>query len=159
MKKISVSVHFFEYNSMEELEKTEQTLLQKAKEITASAYAPYSGFFVGAAVLMENGEIVCGTNQENSAYPSGICAERVALFYASTHYPKMKIKALAVSAQSKSKQVTDPVMPCGSCRQVIAEYEGKQNEKIKLIFSGETGKVLVTNGIKSLLPFSFTNKI
>ena len=103
--------------------------MQNAKSALKTAYAPYSGFFVGASVLLENGEIINGSNQENVAYPSGLCAERVALFYAGARYPDVKVKTIAVSVLSKNFEVTDVISPCGACRQVMAEYEEKQEQQ------------------------------
>ena len=112
------------------LTNSDKTLVLKAKSMLKSAYAPYSGFLVGAAVHLENGEIITGNNQENVAYPSGMCAERVAIFYAKSQFPNTKINSIAVSAISKNFLIEDVVSPCGSCRQVISEYEVKQNENI-----------------------------
>lgn len=129
-------------------------LIKHAEQAAAHAYAPYSHFRVGAAILLENGKIVTGNNQENAAYPSGLCAERVALFYAMAHSNAL-IRAIAITCQSDSH---DPVSPCGSCRQVIAEYEQRQGKKIRLIMSVPGKKVYVAHGIESLLPFMFGQK-
>jgi cytidine deaminase len=132
--------------------------IYEAKKAADSAYAPYSGFNVGAAVLLENGKIVTGNNQENAAYPSGLCAERVALFYASSQFPNQKIIALAVTAKSASHPISSPVTPCGSCRQVIAEYEAKFDSPIKTIMSGETGEIFVCESVSILLPLVFNRQ-
>jgi cytidine deaminase len=144
-----------EYQSTEELSKEDFTLLQHAKEATLRAYAPYSKFRVGAAVLLQNGAIVTGNNQENAAYPSGLCAERVAMFYASSQYPGVGFKALAITADSETVKINHPVSPCGSCRQVMAEYETLSKNPVKVILAGKTGSVFVINSVKDLLPFSF----
>src|SRR5690606_5030333 len=119
------------------------------------AYSPYSRFRVGAALALDNGEVVIGSNQENAAYPSGLCAERVAVFHAGAVYPEAKIVQLAISAASDDKIVDSQIPPCGSCRQVIAEYELKQDVPIEIYFMGETGKVLKSGSLKNLLPLVF----
>jgi cytidine deaminase len=144
-----------EYLSAEELSAMDQKLLQSAKEAASKAYAPYSAFRVGAALLLENGEIILGNNQENAAYPSGLCAERVAMFYASAKYPEVAFKVLAITADSDKLEINHPISPCGSCRQVMVEYETISKGDIKVILAGKTGKVIVVNRVKDLLPFSF----
>jgi cytidine deaminase len=129
----------------------------EARRITGQAYAPYSGFHVGAAVLLENGLIVSGNNQENSAYPSGLCAERVALFYANANYPDSGVKTIAISAAKNDVLVNEPVKPCGSCRQALAETEVRFKTPIRIILDGQDG-ILVLNGVESLLPLSFSKK-
>jgi len=143
------------YATAKQLPLDEQTLLQQATKIMQAAYAPYSNFKVGAAVLLENGKIITGNNQENAAYPSGLCAERVAIFYAGAQYPDVAIKTIAVTCEAEAEQ---PVTPCGACRQAIAEYEQRHNKKIKLVMATPTGKVFCTNGIETLLPFMFSSK-
>jgi cytidine deaminase len=123
-----------------------------------TAHAPYSEFHVGAAVLLENGKIVTGNNQENAAYPSGLCAERVAIFYASAQYPNSAVKAIAVTVKSKNMVVSEPLSPCGACRQVIAEYENKSEKPIRIIMSGEKGPIYIAKSIESLLPLMFSKK-
>ena len=140
---------------LSELETKDQELIANAKEAFITAYAPYSGFLVGASVLLDNGEIVNGSNQENVAYPSGLCAERVAIFYAGAKFPNIKIKAIAVSVISKTFKVTDVISPCGACRQVMAEYEDKQAQPIKVILHSPTDDVLIANTVQDLLPFMF----
>ena len=130
-------------------------LLKEAEKTSSDAYAPYSQFKVGAAILLDNGKIICGNNQENAAYPSGLCAERVALFYAISQNKSAVIKTIAVSCQSNSK---DPVTPCGACRQAIAEYEQKQGKKIRIVMGVPGRKIYVAQGIESLLPFMFGGK-
>jgi cytidine deaminase len=140
---------------LSELDNKDQELIANAKEAFITAYAPYSGFLVGASILLENGEIVNGSNQENVAYPSGLCAERVAMFYAGAKFPDAKIKAIAVSVLSKTFKVTDVISPCGACRQVMAEYEDKQAQPIKVILHSPTDEVLIANTVQDLLPFMF----
>jgi cytidine deaminase len=132
-------------------------LLARAAEICNNAYAPYSSFQVGAALLLENGEIVCGSNQENAAYPSGMCAERVAMFAASTQYPGVDFRSIAITAKSKNFVVNYPVSPCGACRQVMAEYENISNKPFKVILKGENGKIIIIKNISSLLPLAFNS--
>ncbi len=158
MENKSVTINYFEYNRIEELEELHQVLLKKAEHALTSAYAPYSGFKVGAAVLLENGIIVTGNNQENAAYPSGLCAERVALFAASSQYPGIPFKAIAITAKAKDFTVNYPVSPCGSCRQVMNEYENLFKTSLKIILKGETGKIIVLENVGGLLPFSFTSE-
>ena len=140
---------------LSELDIKDQELITNAKEALRSAYAPYSGFLVGASILLENGEIINGSNQENVAYPSGLCAERVAMFYVGSKFPDVKIKTIAVSVFSKSFEVTDVISPCGACRQVMAEYEEKQEQSIKVILHSPTDEVLVAEKVQDLLPFMF----
>jgi cytidine deaminase len=155
MKSIELACHFTECDA-EELSATERNLLEKARQSLRSAYAPYSNFHVGAAVLLENGTIVLGNNQENASYPLGLCAERVAIFAASANHPGVKIKTIAVTASSKDMQINKPVTPCGACRQVMAEYEFRDKSPIKIIMAGENGKILVAESVKELLPYQFT---
>lgn len=155
MENISITSSFTVYNSVEELPGDVKQLMLQAVEARKKAYAPYSRFRVGAALLLDNGQVVLGSNQENAAYPSGLCAERVAVFHAGAVYPEAKIAALAISAAADEKKVTEPIPPCGSCRQAIAEYEMKQETPIAIYFMGETGKILRSDSLKNLLPLSF----
>ena len=116
---------------------------------------PYSSFKVGAALQLKSGEIITGNNQENAAYPSGLCAERVAIFYAGSQHPEATIQSMAISAKSMNSKITKPVAPCGSCRQVLAEYEVNQNSLMELYFMGESGKVVKSNSVKDILPLVF----
>ena len=120
-----------------------------------NAYAPYSKFKVGAALILENDEIVIGSNQENAAYPSGLCAERVAIFQAGSKFPGKIIKTLAITAASETNKTDKPIPPCGACRQAIAEYEFKQEQPIEIYFMGETGEIYLSDSLSNLLPFSF----
>ena len=155
-KKIELS---FILAHLSELSAEEQQLVANAKSALKTAYAPYSGFLVGASVLLENGEIINGSNQENVAYPSGLCAERVALFYAGAKYPDVKVKTVAVSVLSKNFEVTDVISPCGACRQVMAEYEDKQEQAIKVILHSPTDEVLIANTVEDFLPFMFKSPL
>ena len=128
-----------------------------AEQTRKDAYAPYSNFQVGAAVLLANGEIVIGNNQENASYPSGLCAERVAVFQAGARFPDVVIKAIAISAASSRVKVSKPAAPCGNCRQSIAEYEQKQKSPIVILMKGESGPVYQADSIADLLPLTFGN--
>lgn len=158
MKEISITSSFTVFNSLEELSKDIQDLMNEAIEIRKKAYAPYSQFRVGAALLLDNGKIVLGSNQENAAYPSGLCAERVAIFHAGSVYPEAKILKIAITAASDTNQTKAPIPPCGSCRQSIAEYEIKQETPIEIYFMGEIGEVYKSASLKNLLPFMFDKK-
>jgi cytidine deaminase len=155
MEQKDLSFSYLEYNSIEELSPSDRELLEHAKSAVDSAYAPYSHYKVGAAVRMGNGNIITGSNQENMAFPSGLCAERVALFAATSANPGIAVKAIAITAKSLQFPVAKPVTPCGSCRQAIIEYEMISSEKIRVILMGETGKVLTIDGMEALLPLSF----
>ncbi|MCD4682890.1 MAG: cytidine deaminase [Bacteroidales bacterium] len=155
MKKINLTISFQEYDSIEELNIEDRSLLEYARKAIKSAYAPYSTYHVGAAVLLDNGKIITGNNQENVAYPSGICAERVALFYASSQYPDVPVKSIAISAKARDFNVNTPVTPCGSCRQVMAETENRFQNNLRLIMRGENGKINIIEGVKNILPLMF----
>ena len=157
MKTTEIRIVIQEFENITELPVNDQILLQEARRITSMAYAPYSGFYVGAAVLLENGMTVTGNNQENSAYPSGLCAERVALFYANANYPDSAVKTIAISAAKNGVLVNEPVKPCGSCRQALAEAELRFVTPIRIILDGKDA-ILVLNGVESLLPLSFSKK-
>lgn len=146
---------FQEISSINELNNDDRKLLERAMEAVKDAYAPYSEFRVGAAILLENNEIVIGNNQENAAYPSGLCAERVAMFYASAKFPGVPFKALAITANSDKISINHPISPCGACRQVMLEYESLSKNPIKVILSGQTGPIYIIDQVKDLLPFSF----
>ena len=155
MKKVKLALEYTIYESDAELEASDFSLLDQAVTATLNAYVPYSGYRVGAAVLLENGKVVTGNNQENMAYPSGTCAERVALFYAASQYPDVAVEAIAITASAADFDISEPVTPCGSCRQVMAETENRQNKEIKVIMKGETGNVFITKGIQNILPLVF----
>ena len=154
MNKVEIITTTYEYNYIEELNEDEKRLINKSKDAVKNAYAPYSKFSVGAAVLLENGEIITGTNQENAAYPSGLCAERVAIFYANSKYPTVAIKSIAVTAFTNNKFIETPLPPCGSCRQVIVESETRFNKPIKIYLVSKT-KITVIEDAKTLLPLNF----
>ena len=155
MKKINLGTSALLFEDINQLSDDEQTLMIFAVKATEGAYAPYSKFSVGAALLMEDDTIITGNNQENAAYPSGMCAERVAIWKASSSFPNKKIKKIAIAAISSNKKLDRPVGPCGACRQSLFEYEVKQGKDVEVIFMGEVGSVVKTPSIASLLPFSF----
>ena len=131
-------------------------LAEKAYEALKTSYSPYSHFAVGAALLLKNGEIILGSNQENGAYPSGLCAERVALFYAGATFPNVPVKAIAIAANHNGTPTDNPVAPCGGCRQVMIETRTIGKEPITLIMVGKK-RVVVVDDVSHMLPFSFTN--
>ena len=140
--------------SYDELQQEEKNLIDCAKAACFRAYAPYSQFQVGAAALLANGEIITGTNQENVAFPSGLCAERTTLFYANSQYPEQAVKSLAVAAFTQSDFVERPVSPCGACRQVILETEMRFGQAVRIYLYGKK-EIYVVEGIKDLLPLAF----
>lgn len=144
------------YTSIEELSKPDADLLKAAKLAAQEAYAPYSNFFVGAAALLNNGEIVRGTNQENASYPVGLCAERSLLATAASLYKNVSISAMAISYQNKNGFSNVPISPCGMCRQSLVEYESRVQSPIRIILGGLEGEILVIKEAKQLLPFGFT---
>ncbi len=155
MKLQNISTTYTVFENMTELPLEVQNLMKEAIKIKENAYAPYSNFKVGAALLLADGTIAVGNNQENAAYPSGMCAERVAIWHASAKDPKMKILKIAIAASSELNTVSKPVGPCGACRQVLSEYEVKQQKEIELFFMGEIGDIIQTNSVADLLPFGF----
>ncbi|MDR3651565.1 MAG: cytidine deaminase [Paludibacter sp.] len=150
-KTIETNLSIYKFD---ELEESKQELIHKAKEQVNKAYAPYSGFFVGAAVELENGEIFAGSNQENSAYPSGLCAERIAMFYANAQYPDVAVKSIAIAAFTNGNYLQEPITPCGSCRQVLLESEMRFEKDITILLYG-TKYVFVLENVKQLLPLCF----
>ena len=155
MPKRQIEITFTESSSFEELDKKDHRLLEVAFNAGQSAYAPYSHYLVGAAVLLANGSVVKGNNQENMAFPSGLCAERVAIFSASANHPGVPVEAIAITAESMTFPVLEPVTPCGACRQVLVEYENKQNHPIRVIMGSKSGKSLVFESVADMLPLSF----
>lgn len=155
MKPLTITSRLEVYDAIEEVSHDVQQLMRKAIEVRDSAYAPYSNFKVGAAILFDNGETVEGSNQENASYPSGLCAERTAVYYAGAKFPNNKILKIAISAKSMKQEIVSPVPPCGACRQALVEYEVKQEEPIELYFMGEKGTVMKADSVKDLLPLVF----
>jgi len=158
MNKVTITTDFDVFETIQELPTDIQNLMHEAVAIRKTAYAPYSHFKVGAAILLDNGEIILGSNQENAAYPSGLCAERVTVFYAGAKYPEAKILKMAISAASDNTTTSAPIPPCGACRQSIAEYEIKQNTPIEIYFMGEIGSIYKSDSLKNLLPLLFDKK-
>lgn len=156
-EKRNYSFDYEVYASLNQLSVADQKLLYAAVEVSKDAYAPYSNFHVGAAVELENGEVVKGSNQENGAYPSGLCAERVALFAASANFPNVKMKTIAIYAE-QSVEEGDQISPCGSCRQVMSEYELKQDSDLRVLLMNGNGKVWELKSSQLLLPFAFKFK-
>ena len=149
-----ILIDYWEYDSLEELPAEGRELMEAAIAATATAYAPYSGFRVGAAVRLADGTVVTGSNQENAAYPSGLCAERTALFGASAQKPAEAVTALAVAGRDREGRLTE-ASPCGACRQVLADYEGRYGTRVTVYTLLKEGRIRRTEGVKSLLPFLF----
>ncbi|TAG04563.1 MAG: cytidine deaminase [Cytophagia bacterium] len=143
------------HQNLQTLSSTWQHLWQKATQSCENAYAPYSNFWVGVAILLENNEIIEGVNQENAAYPSGLCAERVALFRAGIQFPHQKIKMMAIAARKADNPQMLPVTPCGACRQVMIEFENKQKTPIQVLFQGAESEYYIVDTTAHLLPLQF----
>ncbi|HRY99721.1 MAG TPA: cytidine deaminase [Bacteroidales bacterium] len=155
MGRIDLNITFHTYPGGEGLESSDLALIALAQEAARKAYAPYSGFRVGAAVQLENGETIPGNNQENVAYPSGLCAERVALFNASARYPGVAVKTLAIAAETGRFTLQTPVYPCGACRQVMSEYETIQGRPIRVLMTGPGYDTVEASSVNDLLPLRF----
>jgi cytidine deaminase len=155
MKTHTIPFSYTEYEGTTQLQEADIKLLNEAWQICDSAYAPYSNFRVGAALLLANGILFRGNNQENAAYPSGICAERVAVFSASALHPGVAIQSIAVVAKTDVFDLITPVTPCGACRQVLAEYEMLSGTPIRIILQGNSEKIWILEGISNLLPLMF----
>ena len=151
-KKIIIS--YTEYDNTGELSAQDRILAEAAVKATRNAYTPYSHFNVGAAIRLSNGEIVTGTNQENMAYPSGLCAERTAMFHASAQYPDAAMEALALAAVKNGELCPVPATPCGACRQVMAEYQDRGNRPMEIIMVGSE-KIWKFSRVDDILPFIF----
>ncbi len=145
------------YADAAELDSQDAMLLDKARKITVQAYAPYSKFYVGAAALLQNGDVVTGTNQENASYPVGTCAERVLLGTLAGLHPGEAIRSMAISYASETVKSDHPISPCGMCRQALLEYEARVSSPIRLILAGQSGEVYIINTAAQLLPFAFTS--
>lgn len=157
MKKKKVGFELTVYDTIAELSAEDALLMNKAEEAIKSSHSPYSNFRVGAAVVLESGAVVLGSNQENASFPAGLCAEGVAVFSAGANYPEDPIKAIAITSFSEEHQLSNPAAPCGICRQAIAEYEQKQNSPITIIMKGEVGPIYKCGSIADLLPLGFDN--
>jgi len=154
MKTFTIPVIIDEFTE-DELPEDIRMLKAKAEEAREKAYSPYSNFKVGAALLLEDGTVVTGNNQENAAFPSGMCAERVAIWYAGAQYPDKKILKMFITARSETKKLEKPVPPCGACRQSIAEYEVKQDAPIEIWFTAENAPIWRSPSLKNILPLIF----
>ena len=154
MQTLTHTCHY-ELYAYEELSEQDRQLIESAKQATQQSYAPYSQFHVGAAVLLEDGTTITGTNQENAAYPSGLCAERTALFYASSTHPDKAVVALAIAAHSKGEFTESPISPCGACRQVMLEIEQRHARPIRILLYGTEGVYVIEGGVRELLPLTF----
>lgn len=150
-----INISYDAIESYDALDATEKQLFDAAMKIREKAYAPYSEFLVGCAILLDNGEIYSGSNQENAAYPSGLCAERSTIFWIGSNFPDVKIKKLFVIGAPKAAKDSVPIPPCGACRQSILEYEAKQEEPIEIYFASLKGEIFKTKSVRHLLPFSF----
>lgn len=156
MKNKTLNIKYHTFQSVDELDANLQILVEESKSAMNNAYSPYSKFQVGSAVLLDNGQIIKGNNQENAAYPSGLCAERVALFYSGAQFPQNKIIAIAIVANNlKVNDYNALVTPCGACRQVMVETESRQNSEMKIILSTNNGSGLIFDNVSGLMPFSF----
>lgn len=157
MKTFEIKTTFTVYESEAELSEEDQKLLKMARNAANRAYAVYSQFHVGAALLLDNGEILTGNNQENCAYPSGLCAERTTAFYASSRFPGVPFKKLVITAVNPQKALTTPVPPCGACRQVLSEYEQRGGHPITVLMAGQEGEIWQVNSVQDLLPLTFSD--
>lgn len=153
MTKKNIHIEYEELISVNECSSQIQKLFEEANQAKSIAYAPYSNFQVGAALLLENGEIITGNNQENAAFPSGLCAERVAIFAAKSKFPKVAIKDLVVVTSAKNIKV--PISPCGGCRQALIEYEFAQKQAFNIYLQSANNSIIKINSAQDLLPFSF----
>ena len=158
MKEKKFEFNYTVFESINELPDNLRTLLEKAREVTSLAYAPYSKFQVGAVARMSNGEIVAGSNQENASFPAGLCAERVLLSSISTLFPKIPVQTVAISYKSEQQQSDHPISPCGICRQSLQEYETRVGNPIQLILGGMSGPVYIIDSASRLLPLAFTSE-
>ena len=154
MKENQIQIHYNSYK-LDELSEIYKNLMDRSIEAQQNAYAPYSNFKVGAAILLEDGTVFTGNNQENSAFPSGLCAERVAIFACSAQHPNIKINVIAISANSEKIDINTVLAPCGSCRQSMYEYESKQNKPIRVLLKGADNEVVEFLSVSDLLPFVF----
>ncbi|MDF1696484.1 MAG: cytidine deaminase [Saprospiraceae bacterium] len=155
MKKVKTESSYYLFDNLNELQKEEQLVMQKAIDMLQNVYAPYSNFFVGAAAMTNSGKIYGGCNQENASYPLCVCGERVALFNAGANEPTTPIKLLAIVCHNPNKRVEKPVSPCGACRQVISEFEMRHDQSFPILLKGDTETIVKLESGSELLPFSF----
>lgn len=157
MQKLTLSINLETYDNDAELSTLERQLLNEARKATYKSYAPYSNFHVGAAILLDNNEIITANNQENAAFPSGSCAEQSAIFWVGANHPERIIKAIAVIARPGKEDIFRGVPPCGACRQAMLEYEVRQKSPIRFIMVGANQQILITESVGDLLPIKFTD--
>jgi cytidine deaminase len=155
MEKVGIAISYEYYKTFNELNEEDQALCLKAQEALKSSYSPYSGFRVGTAIRLKDGQVILGSNQENIAYPSGLCAERVALFSIGSTYPGVEIESMAITAFTERFEITKPVTSCGACLQVMAQFELRQQKPISVLFYCLNGEIIKVPDVKSLLPFGF----
>ena len=158
MKEVTHTCHY-KLCDFNELNESDQQLVLRAQKATENSYAPYSKFQVGAAARLADGTIIAGTNQENAAYPSGLCAERTTLFYANSSHPGIAVESLAIAAYTDGKFTNVPITPCGACRQVILETETRYKHPIRILLYGTEGTYVIENGIHELLPLTFDGSL
>ena len=156
MSKLKIEIDY-DFCQWSELSEQDKQLIKHAKEAVRNSYANYSHFHVGAALLLHDGRIVIGANQENAAFPSGLCAERSAIFAAQSHYPEQAIDASAIVAHNEKGFLSDPITPCGACRQVMLEMEDRYKQDVRILLYGTSG-VYVLQRVKDLLPFAFVDE-
>ena len=157
--KKSFSFEYTVYSDISELSPADQKLVSGALDAAQNSYSPYSGFKVGAALKLQNGETITGANQENAAFPSGLCAERTVMFEAGNRFPKTPYHTLAIAATSEKIRVNEPVQPCGGCRQVMSEHNVKFDKSFRVLLYGESGEVWEIHDASALLPLAFTMKL
>ena len=151
------SFKFQLYPNLESLPTIDISVVNKAFEAMEKAYAPYSKFKVGAALLLEDGQIIQGNNQENIAYPSGLCAERIALFHANAQFPEIAVELICIVAKGDLMPISQLISPCGACRQVMLESENRQNKSIRIILVNQDNRTMCIDSVQNLLPFGFGN--
>lgn len=154
MTQKEINIKYTECDSVDSLTDEDRILVETAVKATERSYSPFSGFCVGAAVKLANGEIISGANQENIAYPSGLCAERTAMFYANATYPGVAMETIAIAAAQKGRLCELPASPCGACRQVMAEYQTLAGKEMRIILAGSR-KIMIFDRVDDLLPFIF----
>ncbi len=159
MKKVTIGTDVRIYESREELPSDDLILMEKATEALGKSHSPYSRFRVGASVLLDNGEILSGANQENASYPLCLCAEMVVFSAVSSQFPNTTIKKVAITVKNEKLHINMPVSPCGACRQTMFEFENRQGSPIEVLLMGETGAVYILDSVKSLLPLSFDGSL
>ncbi len=157
MNRREIKIAYLEFDGAEELPDEFRLLVMSARKASGDAWAPYSGFKVGAAVKLLSGLVLTGNNQENAAYPAGLCAERTVLFYANANYPDDPVVAIAVTAQNAAGFLAEPVKPCGGCRQALLEVETRYNRAVTIVLDGQQS-IYMLDGVDSLLPLNFTGR-